>query len=128
MLILSVAFSPSKKEKKRSGSYFASFFMCSVALSIKMNVLLYAPSLFILMLKAMSISGVISALASAALVQIVLGLPFLLSFPVEYISRAFNLGRVFIHFWSVNFKFVPEPFNFQCCLGSQTRCCIWTCC
>ncbi|XP_017641887.2 dol-P-Man:Man(5)GlcNAc(2)-PP-Dol alpha-1,3-mannosyltransferase-like [Gossypium arboreum] len=74
----------------------------SVALSIKMNVLLYAPSLFILMLKAMSISGVISALAGAALVQIVLGLPFLLSFPVEYISRAFNLGRVFIHFWSVN--------------------------
>lgn len=51
MLILSVAFSPSKKEKKRSGSYFASFFMCSAALSIKMNVLLYAPSLFILMLK-----------------------------------------------------------------------------
>ncbi|TYH93992.1 hypothetical protein ES332_A12G011300v1 [Gossypium tomentosum] len=109
MVILSVAFSPSKKEKKRSGSNFASFFMCSAAVSIKMNVLLYAPSLFILMLKAMSISGVISALAGAALVQIVLGLPFLLSFPIEYISRAFNLGRIFIHFWSVNFKFVPEP-------------------
>ncbi|KAK5826132.1 hypothetical protein PVK06_021042 [Gossypium arboreum] len=42
----------------------------SAALSIKMNVLLYAPSLFILMLKAMSISGVISALAGAALVQV----------------------------------------------------------
>lgn len=40
--------------------------------------------------------------------QILLGLPFLMSFPVAYISRAFNLGRVFIHFWSVNFKFVPE--------------------
>ncbi|XVF72596.1 hypothetical protein PTKIN_Ptkin12aG0133700 [Pterospermum kingtungense] len=81
----------------------------SAAVSIKMNVLLFAPPLFILMLKGMNISGVISALASAALVQIVLGLPFLISYPIEYISQAFNLGRVFIHFWSVNFKFIPEP-------------------
>ncbi|KAE8671303.1 Dol-P-Man:Man(5)GlcNAc(2)-PP-Dol alpha-1,3-mannosyltransferase [Hibiscus syriacus] len=81
----------------------------SAAVSIKMNVLLFAPSLFILMIKAMNISGVISALAGAALVQIVLGLPFLVSYPIEYISRAFNLGRVFIHFWSVNFKFIREP-------------------
>ncbi|XVF32939.1 hypothetical protein REPUB_Repub17cG0126100 [Reevesia pubescens] len=81
----------------------------SAAVSIKMNVLLYAPTLFMLMLKAMDIRGVISALAGAALVQIVLGLPFLVSYPIEYISQAFNLGRVFIHFWSVNFKFIPEP-------------------
>ncbi|KAI5680427.1 hypothetical protein M9H77_01654 [Catharanthus roseus] len=80
----------------------------SGAVSVKMNVLLYAPPLFILMLKAMDIFGVISALSGAVLVQILLGLPFLLSYPVAYISRAFNLGRVFIHFWSVNFKFVPE--------------------
>ncbi|XP_035538681.1 dol-P-Man:Man(5)GlcNAc(2)-PP-Dol alpha-1,3-mannosyltransferase-like [Juglans regia] len=81
----------------------------SGAVSIKMNVLLYAPPLFLLMVKAMDISGVISALAGAALVQILLGLPFILSHPIAYISRAFNLGRVFIHFWSVNFKFIPEP-------------------
>ncbi|PIA61469.1 hypothetical protein AQUCO_00300758v1 [Aquilegia coerulea] len=92
----------------------------SGAVSIKMNVLLYAPPLLLLMLKGMSISGVISALASAAFVQVLLGLPFLLSYPVAYISKAFNLGRVFIHFWSVNFKFVPEEVfvskEFACCL------------
>ncbi|XP_021613263.1 dol-P-Man:Man(5)GlcNAc(2)-PP-Dol alpha-1,3-mannosyltransferase isoform X2 [Manihot esculenta] len=82
----------------------------SGAVSIKMNVLLYAPSLFLLMLKAMDVTGVIVALSGAALVQILLGLPFLASYPIAYISRAFNLGRVFIHFWSVNFKFIPEPF------------------
>uniref|UniRef100_A0A7N0TTJ8 dolichyl-P-Man:Man5GlcNAc2-PP-dolichol alpha-1,3-mannosyltransferase n=1 Tax=Kalanchoe fedtschenkoi TaxID=63787 RepID=A0A7N0TTJ8_KALFE len=82
----------------------------SAAVSVKMNVLLYAPPLLLLMLKAMDIGGVVSALAGAALVQILLGLPFILSYPVSYVSRAFNLGRVFIHFWSVNFKFVPEPF------------------
>ncbi|XP_030543324.1 dol-P-Man:Man(5)GlcNAc(2)-PP-Dol alpha-1,3-mannosyltransferase [Rhodamnia argentea] len=81
----------------------------SAAVSIKMNVLLYAPPLLLLMLKALNIFEVVSALACAALVQILLGLPFLLSYPVAYISRAFNLGRIFIHFWSVNFKFVPEP-------------------
>ncbi|CAN6561491.1 unnamed protein product [Malus baccata var. baccata] len=81
----------------------------SGAVSIKMNVLLYAPPLLLLMLKAMSIGGVISALSGAALVQILLGMPFIMSHPFAYISRAFNLGRVFILFWSVNFKFVPEP-------------------
>ncbi|KAL3517456.1 hypothetical protein ACH5RR_020045 [Cinchona calisaya] len=81
----------------------------SGAVSVKMNVLLYAPPLLILMLQAMDVFGVISALAGAAVVQILLGLPFLLMHPIPYLSRAFNLGRVFIHFWSVNFKFVSEP-------------------
>ncbi|KAH7836766.1 hypothetical protein Vadar_005388 [Vaccinium darrowii] len=80
----------------------------SGAVSVKMNVLLYAPPLLLLMFKAMDIAGVFSALVGAALVQILLGLPFLLAHPIAYLSRAFNLGRVFIHFWSVNFKFVPE--------------------
>ncbi|CAN8285778.1 unnamed protein product [Cochlearia groenlandica] len=80
----------------------------SGAVSIKMNVLLYAPPLLLLLLKAMNIVGVVSALAGAALVQILVGLPFLIPYPVSYIANAFDLGRVFIHFWSVNFKFVPE--------------------
>ncbi|CAA0377561.1 unnamed protein product [Arabidopsis thaliana] len=80
----------------------------SGAVSVKMNVLLYAPTLLLLLLKAMNIIGVVSALAGAALVQILVGLPFLITYPVSYIANAFDLGRVFIHFWSVNFKFVPE--------------------
>ncbi|CAA0828196.1 Dol-P-Man\\x3aMan(5)GlcNAc(2)-PP-Dol alpha-1-3-mannosyltransferase [Striga hermonthica] len=81
----------------------------SGAVSVKMNVLLYAPPLLLLLIKAMNPFGVLSAGVGAALMQIFVGLPFLLSQPIEYIARAFNLGRVFIHFWSVNFKFVPEP-------------------
>ncbi|KAL5555404.1 hypothetical protein UlMin_037640, partial [Ulmus minor] len=67
----------------------------SGTVSIKMNVLLYAPPLLLLMLKAMDISGVISALAAAALVQIFLGLPFILYDPFAYISKAFNRGACF---------------------------------
>ncbi|KAJ3679085.1 hypothetical protein LUZ60_017096 [Juncus effusus] len=88
--------------------WYLALIIFSAAVSIKMNVLLFAPSLLLLMLKAMSIKGVFLALFGATLLQVILGLPFLVSYPVEYISRAFNLGRVFIHFWSVNFKFVPE--------------------
>ncbi|GFZ19440.1 asparagine-linked glycosylation 3 [Actinidia rufa] len=42
----------------------------SGAVSVKMNVLLYAPSLLLLMLKAMDVAGVFSALAGAAMVQV----------------------------------------------------------
>ncbi|XP_020583840.1 dol-P-Man:Man(5)GlcNAc(2)-PP-Dol alpha-1,3-mannosyltransferase [Phalaenopsis equestris] len=85
-----------------------SLIIFSAAVSVKMNVLLFAPPLLLLMLKALSIKGILSALSCAAFVQVALGLPFLLTYPTAYISRAFNLGRVFIHFWSVNFKFVPD--------------------
>lgn len=80
----------------------------SVAVSVKMNVLLYAPPLLLLMLKGLSLLDVAVTLSLAALVQVLLGMPFLLSYPLEYMSKAFDLGRVFLHTWSVNFKFVPE--------------------
>ncbi|KAL0437607.1 UNVERIFIED_CONTAM: Dol-P-Man:Man(5)GlcNAc(2)-PP-Dol alpha-1,3-mannosyltransferase [Sesamum radiatum] len=83
----------------------------SGAVSVKMNVLLYAPPLLILLLKAMDIFGVITCLAGAALVQILLGLPFILSHPVAYVSRAFNLGRVFIHFCLILFAAVEICWN-----------------
>lgn len=38
--------------------------------------------------------------------QILFGFPFLISHPVAYVSRAFNLGRVFIHFWYLLLSFV----------------------
>ncbi|KAJ4810650.1 hypothetical protein LUZ62_023216 [Rhynchospora pubera] len=88
--------------------WYLALLLFSGAVSIKMNVLLFAPPLLLLMLKGLSFKGVFLSLLGACLLQINLGLPFLSSYPMEYISRAFNLGRVFIHFWSVNFKFVPE--------------------
>lgn len=40
--------------------------------------------------------------------QILLGAPFLLENPVGYISSAFNLGRIFMYKWTVNWRFVPQ--------------------
>lgn len=41
--------------------------------------------------------------------QMLLGAPFLLHNAGAYISRAFEMSRVFQHVWSVNLKFLPEP-------------------
>ena len=37
-----------------------------------------------------------------------MALPFLAAFPASYFAKAFEFSRVFVHHWSVNFKFVPE--------------------
>eukprot|EP00243_Klebsormidium_subtile_P006219 TRINITY_DN259_c0_g1_i2.p1 TRINITY_DN259_c0_g1~~TRINITY_DN259_c0_g1_i2.p1 ORF type:complete len:228 (-),score=26.17 TRINITY_DN259_c0_g1_i2:192-875(-) len=73
-----------------------------------MNILLMAPALLLLLLKDTSLLRVTLALGVAAALQVVLGLPFLLTYPWSYIARSFELSRVFIHHWSVNLKFVPE--------------------
>lgn len=73
-----------------------------------MNILLQAPGLLLLLLVGLGIRETVVCLAICAAVQIILGLPFLTSFPIEYISRAFDLGRVFEFKWTVNWKFLPE--------------------
>ncbi|EEC17476.1 Lethal(2)neighbour of Tid protein, putative, partial [Ixodes scapularis] len=40
--------------------------------------------------------------------QVGLGLPFLLSHPVSYLKGAFDLGRIFLFEWTVNWRFLPE--------------------
>lgn len=81
----------------------------SLALSVKMNVLLFAPGLALLLVRNVGVpraalcAGVIVALQAA------LGAPFLATHPASYLSRAFELSRVFFWRWSVNWKFLPEP-------------------
>lgn len=83
----------------------------SLAVSIKMNMLLYAPGiLLILLLGTSGIQETVVCLAICASIQLLLGAPFLLSFPVEYLSRAYDLTRKFDYQWTVNFKFLPEVY------------------
>ncbi|KAK3248048.1 hypothetical protein CYMTET_42474 [Cymbomonas tetramitiformis] len=80
----------------------------SVAVSVKMNVLLFAPPLFLLLCTGTSAWTTIIALAAAAIIQVGAGIEFLLVNPWAYLKRSFDLGRKFIFFWSVNWKFLPE--------------------
>ncbi|PIO75065.1 ALG3 protein [Teladorsagia circumcincta] len=40
--------------------------------------------------------------------KVYVGLPFLIHDPISYIRRSFDLGRVFLFKWTVNWRFLPE--------------------
>ncbi|XP_066049584.1 dol-P-Man:Man(5)GlcNAc(2)-PP-Dol alpha-1,3-mannosyltransferase isoform X2 [Chamaea fasciata] len=80
----------------------------SLAVSVKMNILLFAPGLLFLLLQRFGLLGCIPKLCICALLQVVLGLPFLLVNPVGYLMRSFDLGRQFQFKWTVNWRFLPE--------------------
>ena len=102
-----------KKSKSGVGSgalvpVAASVAMFSLAVSVKMNVLLMAPPVAVLLLQASRVREIAAGVLAGIALQVLLGLPFLLEFPWSYLGRAFELGRVFTHEWSVNFAFLSE--------------------
>lgn len=81
----------------------------SLAVSVKMNVLLFAPGLLLLLLQSSeNVVETIINLAICASIQLFLGAPFLLSYPVSYLRKAFEFDRVFFYKWTVNWKFLSE--------------------
>ena len=81
----------------------------SLAVSIKMNILLFAPGLLLLLLqKNRCIAGTMKHLSICASIQLLLGWPFLSKHPISYLRKAFELDRVFFFKWTVNWKFLPE--------------------
>lgn len=83
-------------------------FLYSLAVSVKMNILLFAPALLLAYCMCLGIKGAIKQLAICGGLQIFLALPFLLTHPINYLLGAFNLGRVFMYEWTVNWRFLPE--------------------
>ena len=80
----------------------------SAAVSIKMNVLLFAPALWMLLIKDVGFIGSLNCIALCAFLQVGLAAPFLATNFWGYVGRSFELGRVFMHKWTVNLKFLPE--------------------
>ncbi|KAI5631218.1 ALG3 protein domain-containing protein [Phthorimaea operculella] len=87
----------------------------SLGVSVKMNILLYAPALFFFYLVNLGLVGTIKQLCICALVQLVLGLPFLYGNPIAYLKGSFDIGRVFNHTWTVNYRFMDvQTFESRC--------------
>ena len=80
----------------------------SLAVSIKMNVLLFAPALFFLLLQSCGILRTAWYLFICAAIQIVLGYPFLKHNWRSYLNKAFEFDRVFEFKWTVNWRFLDE--------------------
>lgn len=88
----------------------AGCFVFSWAVSLKMNILLFAPGLLLLLLQdSPTLLAVIvqRLFFGCAVPQLILGAPFLFHHPVAYLRKAFELDRVFFYQWTVNFKFLP---------------------
>lgn len=61
-------------------------------------------------LQAAKWNDLLKGVAAAVCLQLVLGLPFLLQYPAEYVSKSFELSRIFLLEWSVNWSFLAEDF------------------
>jgi alpha-1,3-mannosyltransferase len=75
-----------------------------------MNILLFAPALFLLLVEAMGFKSTILHIIFCGMIQLLLGVPFLATNPIGYLQRSFELGRVFFFKWTVNWKFLDEEF------------------
>lgn len=71
-------------------------------------MLLWAPGVLLVLLMSCGYTETFLCLTICALVQVILGYPFLSTYPVEYILKSFELNRVFMYKWTVNYRFLPE--------------------
>lgn len=98
---------------------FGSIFF-SLAVGVKMNILLFAPALLLFYLTNLGSFRTLLQLTICAGIQLLLGAPFLLTYPWAYLKGSFDLGRVFEHKWTVNFRFLPRELfewrEFHLCL------------
>lgn len=91
------------KNKWRLASLFY-----SLAVSVKMNILLYSPCLLLAYLTNLTIKETAINIFICGAVQLILGAPFLYGNPLSYIKGSFDLGRVFEHRWTVNYRFLDR--------------------
>ena len=90
----------------QSNSWILCFVFLSLGTSVKMNVLLILPPALVLMVGWERPSTAVFSVMAFISVQIILGLPFLLTYPSEYFSKAFEFSRQFQYVWTVNWKFL----------------------
>ncbi|KAJ3231436.1 dolichyl-P-Man:Man(5)GlcNAc(2)-PP-dolichol alpha-1,3-mannosyltransferase [Chytriomyces hyalinus] len=81
----------------------------SLALSVKMNILLFAPAYALLMFQSVGIVGSLKNAFVAISLQLIVALPFIAAgHGASYFANAFEFGRQFLFVWTVNWRFVGE--------------------
>eukprot|EP00796_Vickermania_ingenoplastis_P005134 gene5134-3685_t len=106
VLRLSTTIPPSTRVMRYRYWYWGTLLM-SVAISIKMNILLFCPGLLCIMVYTLPVTQIVVCGLIGVSWQLFIAAPFLLQNPEGYLSRAFELRRVFQHRWSVNYQFLP---------------------
>lgn len=85
-------------------------FTYSIAISIKMNALLYLPGFLvsIFLISEGCLLDCILSIVTISAWQIIIALPFLKQYPQEYLKGAFDFSRQFMYKWSINWQFLDE--------------------
>lgn len=91
-----------------NGNWTIGSIFLSLGVSVKMNVLLFAPAILLLYIVNLGYWNTFKQLSICAAVQLILGAPFLLTHPLEYLRGSFDFGRIFEHKWTVNYRFLPQ--------------------
>ncbi|SCZ96115.1 BZ3500_MvSof-1268-A1-R1_Chr8-1g10015 [Microbotryum saponariae] len=83
----------------------------SLALSIKMNFLLYLPGLLYLFYTSLGVYKMLLQLLAIGSTQMLLAVPFLgtRAKAIDYFATSFNFGRDFLWEWTVNWRWVGQP-------------------
>lgn len=90
-----------------NGNWTLGSIFLSLGVSVKMNILLFAPAILLLYIVNLGYANTFKQLSICAAIQLILGAPFLLTYPVEYMKGSFDFGRIFEHKWTVNYRFLP---------------------
>lgn len=91
----------------KSSNQKAVFFF-SLAISVKMNVLLFLPGIYLILSRSEGIWKGTYYLLQILLMQIVIGIPFINENPASYFNKAFEFKREFLFKWSVNWNYLGE--------------------
>ncbi|KAG6811325.1 hypothetical protein H0H92_007989 [Tricholoma furcatifolium] len=83
-------------------------FLFSAALSVKMSVLLYIPGLLVILFKRRGLISTLRHMMTILAIQTLMANPFLAVDPWAYFNCAFDLRRVFLYKWTVNWRMVNE--------------------
>lgn len=89
--------------------YILSTVCFTLALNIKMNILLFAPGFAVVYFFNLGlIHSILHAILITGCGTILINLPFLLYHPENFIKAAFDFGRKFLYEWTVNWRFLDE--------------------
>ncbi|KAG7092366.1 hypothetical protein E1B28_008725 [Marasmius oreades] len=80
----------------------------AATLSIKMSILLYLPGVIVILVKRKGLIYTIRKLVTIAGIQAAIALPFMQENWRAYLRSAFDLSRVFLYKWTVNWRMIPE--------------------
>ncbi|BEI82001.1 hypothetical protein CcaverHIS002_0211610 [Cutaneotrichosporon cavernicola] len=96
-------------------------FLFSLALGIKMNILLFLPGLLVVLFQFRGAVGTLDSLVIISLVQLALAGFSFFETPAQlriYFAAAFDFSRSFLYQWTVNWRFVPESIFLSKSFGS----------